>query len=188
MDYRSALIESACSLFAQRGYDGVGVQELVDSVGVTKPTLYHYFGSKHGILEALLSTYLKPFGVKLSEKSIYQNDIVKSLEDIARYYFEFVRSEPGFFRFWMTIRLAPPQSIPFQSLLSYSQTQQALISNLFANAAKQHGNLRGKSEMLAVSFISLLQIYATDALQGNQLLDEKTVYQIVHQFMYGIFA
>ncbi len=188
MDYRNELIRSACRLFSQRGYDVVGVQELVDSVGVTKPTLYHYFGSKHGVLEALLLTYLKPFETKLVEKCIYNNDIVKSLEDISRHFFEFAQIEPGFFRFWMSIRLSPPQSIPYQSLRPYAQAQHHIISNLFAIAARQHGNLKGKNDMLAVSFIGLLLIYATDAIQGDRLLEENTVYQIVHQFMYGIFS
>ena len=188
MDYRNELIRSACRLFSERGYDGVGVQELVDSVGVTKPTLYHYFGSKHGVLEAMLLTYLKPFETKLVEKCIYHNDIVKSLEDISRQFFEFAQVEPGFFRFWMTIRLSPPQSIPYQSLRPYAQAQHQIISNFFAIAAKQHGNLKDKNEMLAVSFIGLLLIYATDDLHSNRLLAGDTVYQIVHQFMYGIFS
>ena len=100
----------------------------------------------------------------------------------------FARIEPGFFRFWMTIRIitTPKHSFSIPSPICASTTP--LISNLFANAAKQHGNLSGKNDMLAVSFIGLLLIYATDALQGNRLLDEKTVYQIVHQFMYGIFS
>ena len=29
-----------------KGYDAVGVQEIVDTAGITKPTLYYYFGSK----------------------------------------------------------------------------------------------------------------------------------------------
>ncbi len=54
MDNRSTLLKCALDLFAARGYDGVGVQEIVEAAGVTKPTLYHYFGSKQGLLQALL--------------------------------------------------------------------------------------------------------------------------------------
>ena len=39
-DYRTELIDQALTLFAGRGYDAVSVQEIVDGVGVTKPTLY----------------------------------------------------------------------------------------------------------------------------------------------------
>ena len=133
-------------------------------------------------------TYLKPFETKLVEKCIYNNDIVKSLEEISKHYFEFAKIEPGFFRFWMTIRLSPPQSIPYQSLRPYAQAQHHIVSNFFAIAAKQHGNLKEKNDMLAISFIGLLFIYATDALQNNQIVEGNIVYQIVHQFMYGIFS
>ena len=53
MDNREAILSEALHLFYVRGYDAVGVQEIVDAAGVTKPTLYYYFGSKKGLLETL---------------------------------------------------------------------------------------------------------------------------------------
>ena len=53
MDNREAILSEALHLFYVRGYDAVGVQEIVDAAGVTKPTLYYYFGSKKGLLESL---------------------------------------------------------------------------------------------------------------------------------------
>ena len=32
--------------FYMKGYDAVGVQEIVDTAGITKPTLYYYFEVK----------------------------------------------------------------------------------------------------------------------------------------------
>ena len=52
----SVLIERALELFAARGYDAVGVQEIVEAAGMTKPTLYHWFGSKQGLLRAALAS------------------------------------------------------------------------------------------------------------------------------------
>jgi AcrR family transcriptional regulator len=42
-------------LFPERGYDGVGIQEIVDKSGITKLILHRYFGSKFGSLKILLS-------------------------------------------------------------------------------------------------------------------------------------
>jgi AcrR family transcriptional regulator len=50
---RTRLLKSALRLFSKRGYDAVGVQEIVVSAKVTKPALYHYFGSKRGVIESL---------------------------------------------------------------------------------------------------------------------------------------
>lgn len=56
MDNRERILETALELFYSRGYDAVGVQEIAEKSGVTKPTLYYYFKSKYGLLEQLLET------------------------------------------------------------------------------------------------------------------------------------
>ena len=58
MDNKERIMESAKDLFYARGYDAVGVQEIADGAGITKPTLYYYFGSKLGLLKALLENGL----------------------------------------------------------------------------------------------------------------------------------
>lgn len=47
---RRRILDVALDLFAQKGYDGTGVQEIVTKAGVTKGALYHYFTSKDEIL------------------------------------------------------------------------------------------------------------------------------------------
>jgi AcrR family transcriptional regulator len=50
---RGALISVARRLFAERGYDGVGTEEIVRAAGVTRGALYHHFGGKAALLEAV---------------------------------------------------------------------------------------------------------------------------------------
>ena len=71
MDNREILLETALSLFYEKGYDAVGVQEIVDQAGVTKPTLYYYFGSKRGLLEALLNRDFESMEKNLKEAAIH---------------------------------------------------------------------------------------------------------------------
>ena len=54
MDNRQLIMEKALELFCARGYDAVGVQEIAEQSGITKPTLYYYFGSKQGLMETIL--------------------------------------------------------------------------------------------------------------------------------------
>ena len=49
----SALVGAARRLFAERGYAGVGTEEIVRAAGVTRGALYHHFAGKRELLEAV---------------------------------------------------------------------------------------------------------------------------------------
>lgn len=50
---REALVGAARRLFTERGYDNVGTEEIVRAAGVTRGALYHQFGDKASLLEAV---------------------------------------------------------------------------------------------------------------------------------------
>jgi len=50
---RGALMAAARRLFAERGYDAVGTEEIVRAAGLTRGALYHHFGSKAELLGAV---------------------------------------------------------------------------------------------------------------------------------------
>ncbi|TQS31135.1 TetR/AcrR family transcriptional regulator [Microbispora sp. KK1-11] len=51
---RAAILEAATAVLYERGLDGVGVAELCALIGVSKETLYRHFGTKDGLVEAML--------------------------------------------------------------------------------------------------------------------------------------
>ncbi|RAX46826.1 TetR family transcriptional regulator [Arthrobacter sp. AQ5-06] len=51
---RATIIADASHLFAERGYYATSLREIAESVGISKSTLLHHFGSKEDLLTAVL--------------------------------------------------------------------------------------------------------------------------------------
>jgi AcrR family transcriptional regulator len=51
---RERLLQAAITLFERKGYAATSIRELVERAGVTKPVLYYHFGSKEGLLAAVI--------------------------------------------------------------------------------------------------------------------------------------
>ncbi|CEA07623.1 HTH-type transcriptional repressor KstR2 [Arthrobacter saudimassiliensis] len=51
---RTAVLAAAAALFAERGYNGVSIEELGAAAGVSGPAVYRHFPSKSAVLSALL--------------------------------------------------------------------------------------------------------------------------------------
>src|SRR2546421_12580107 len=52
---RQRLLDTAATLFYERGIPNVGINELVDQAGVARMTLYHHFASKDELVTATLA-------------------------------------------------------------------------------------------------------------------------------------
>ena len=83
MDNKERIMECALDLFYAKGYDAVGVQEIAETAGITKPTLYYYFGSKYGLLKTLLDTKFTQLIAEMKNAARYDGDVPKTLYRMA---------------------------------------------------------------------------------------------------------
>ncbi len=54
-DTRRALLDAAAEVIALRGVEAASTREIYLRAGVKAPTLYHHFGDKHGLLDAVVT-------------------------------------------------------------------------------------------------------------------------------------
>jgi AcrR family transcriptional regulator len=51
---REHILSSAAQLFMERGFSNVSIRDICDRCDVTPPTIYHYFGSKDRLFQAVI--------------------------------------------------------------------------------------------------------------------------------------
>lgn len=185
MDNRTRILDCARQLFSARGYDAVGIQEIVDTAGVTKPTLYHYFASKHGLLESLLETDFAGFADRLREAAASPGNLPQALEKVIRVYFENARQHPQFYRMRLSMYFAPPDSEPNLAVIGYMMEQFEIIETLFAQALSHMHNRR---QSYAATFIGTIDTYIGLFLNRQIELTDALAHQAAHQFMHGIYS
>lgn len=187
-DKRTELLNCALRLFVAYGYDATGVQQIVEGAGVTKPTLYHYFGSKVGLLETLLAERLGHFHDALQQAAHYEHDLPRTLTELTRATFSFARSSPDVYRLHLSLWFAPTQSDSYKTALPFHERQFAIIEKMFRLAARDHTSMKGRHQTYAATFLGMLNNYVALALNHYTALNETLVRQSVHQFMHGIYS
>jgi AcrR family transcriptional regulator len=76
---REALIAAARPLFAERGYAGVGAEEIVGAAGLTRGALYHHFGGKRGLFEVVYRRLERELTEKIAEAALSGPDPIEAL-------------------------------------------------------------------------------------------------------------
>lgn len=64
---KRSIILAAATLFANKGYAGTSVREIVEAAGITKPTLYYYFKNKEDLYIKLMDESMETFAQLLQQ-------------------------------------------------------------------------------------------------------------------------
>ncbi|MBC7475693.1 MAG: TetR/AcrR family transcriptional regulator [Candidatus Sericytochromatia bacterium] len=188
MDNRSKILLCALELFSDKGYDAVGIQEIVDKSEISKPTMYHYFGNKQGLLDALLKEYFDRLFCKLKDVIVYQGDLPLTLYRIVMTYFNFSKENPQFYRMQLSMIYSPKKSLIAESVTTMNTYQYKIIEDLFISASQDHGNMKGRHCIYASTFLGMINTYIGLFLDDSLELNEECIYKAVHQFMHGIYS
>jgi len=184
-------------LFSEKGYEGVSVNELVEAAGITKPTLYYYFGSKEGLFNAVCEANYQLLNAVVAENAVYHpkphsyhEDIFQTLTNVAAGYFSFAAENEAFYRLTMANMSMPRSSAVFEVVRKHHFEQYEIIGGMFRKMAKSHGNLRGKEKRLSWSLIGAINAWISLVFSGvyKEDFSDTAVKEFVSQFMHGIYV
>lgn len=78
-DVRELLLDAAAAVFAERGYDGTRIQEVVRRAGLTTGAVYGRFGSKDDLLREAVITHATPHAGRLPDGARRVADLIERL-------------------------------------------------------------------------------------------------------------
>ena len=90
-DRSRQLLEVAEAVFAERGIAAASMEEIADRAGVTKPILYDHFGSKDGLLAAVIDRAGAELGTAVEGAVSGAQDADEALAKGLRAYFTFMQ-------------------------------------------------------------------------------------------------
>lgn len=193
MDNREKILTCALELFYEKGYDAVGIQEICQRAGITKPTLYHYFGSKYGLLEVLLEREFSGFLSRLSEDACVSRGIEEALTAFAGTVIDFANENHEAYMLLMAFLYSARENEAYQAVQPYISKLYYLTVQLFEQASGQLGNMNGRQKQFATGFLGLINHYILFLSYQDQNGDvakvsEEQKRSLVHQFMCGIWT
>jgi AcrR family transcriptional regulator len=157
-EVRSAdrILNKALELFSTKGYDATSVREICEAADITKPTLYHFYGSKEGVYRALVEGALEGFRERLVGLVHSPGTPVQRLESVARGYFEIAREHRVFMRFLFGLIHNPPSSAPRTDFPSYSEGVVSLISRVVEEGVADRTFAPGPTPIRMLVFMGAL--------------------------------
>jgi TetR/AcrR family transcriptional regulator len=186
---KKIIADTALSLFAEKGFESVGVNEIAAKAALAKPSLYHHFGSKIGLLCEIFTEHGAALLEITRQKAAYQRDLVMNLRNLFGGTLDFALSDGDFFRLMLRFFASRPQAPGYAE--AAAPLRNVLIAEyraLFTAAACDHGNMRGREVLYAETFWALIASCAALELNGIFHFDEAARFRTVHQYMHGIFS
>ena len=165
---RERLLETATELFAEKGYAGTYVREIVEKAGVSKPVLYYYFKSKEGLFYAILEWAADVQQQILNEIFTASGTVLDRFIYLYRRIYEGVQEYHSLYKMIHSLLYGPPQGAPEYDFPSYQRHMFDAVKRIYSEGLSS-GELRQVDEdEVAFLVLSLIDF----SLNMNTVLPE----------------
>ena len=189
---RQHVLQAALKKFADCGYEGTSVQEIVEAAKVTKPTLYYYFDNKVELYQALVD-YAHDERFRLMQAAAAEGGrtLADKLVEILTALFEFLQNNRELMRIAFATAFAAPGELPAEVRYVDKCARNFELIHDLIKRGQAAGELDGRfdSKELAFGIYGQLNIYLmAHLLMPDCKLNRQTAERIVELFLAGAGA
>lgn len=187
-DTRQQILSAALKHFAEQGYAGTSVQEIVDTARVTKPTLYYHFKNKAGLYGALIGWAFEERYRLMQEAVARGGTLAEQLVRICAVSFEFLVKNRELMRLAFATAFAGRGEVPAEAqCFKRGKHSFDFVHDLMKQAVAR-GDLRSDFDPteLAMGFVGIMNFHVMVFLIGAEItLNRRTAQRLVELFLRG---
>jgi len=150
---RERLLETATELFAEKGYAGASVREIVEKAGVSKPVLYYYFKSKEGLFYAILEWAVDVQQNILNEIFEAKGTVLERFIFLYRRVHEGIQQYKSLYIMIHGLIYGPPEGVPEYDFASFQRNMLDAVKRIYTEGLPS-GEIR-KADAEEVAFLVL---------------------------------
>ncbi|NLD80897.1 MAG: TetR/AcrR family transcriptional regulator [Smithella sp.] len=184
---RQQILDVALKLFAHKGYAAATVREIVDTVGITAPSLYYYFGNKEGLYMELMQTHCARIDQALESHMHTSSSARERLKDLVDKIFLHVANDRDFFRLMFTVYYGPSQGAPYCDFLSYHAKFHAAIKKIIEEGIASGEFQPGNSGYMTWVIRGVVQLAMEEQIKGDRKIIERQTLQRVLDLILDLF-
>ena len=180
------LMDSALSLFAEKGFESTSVREIIERAGVTRPVLYYYFASKEGLFSRLIKSRIQNSAQQIDTICSEVEGCAARLRAIARHAFEQAETEPAVVRLTLQLFFSPPGQGPDIDKKGLWQDRFDRIENVIREGMDNGDLKQGDSREVAMAFCAMLDMQVLSRWgSGQETLTPEFADRLVNLFLEG---
>jgi len=132
---REQLLDIGRRVFAERGLDGVSIEEIAAQAGVSKPVVYEHFGGKEGLYAVVVDREVERF-LRMATDVLQGEDTIDKFEVAAVTLLKYIEDNSDGFRILVRDSPLASGSGTFGSLISDIASQ---VEYILADVLKARG-------------------------------------------------
>ena len=133
---KQKILTEAEKLFAVKGFEGTGIEEIAQNVGIRKSVIYYHFKNKEQILQTMLDGFVaRGVAFKKSFFERYAGNFMEQLDVIMEEMIEFMEENRRIVTILLMESIKNPQQVPLLELWNF---QSPAAQEVVASAEAHH--------------------------------------------------
>ena len=188
MDTKTQIICAASKMFAQQGFDGTSIRDIVKEAGVSKPVLYYYFKNKEDLYISIIHEAYEFMFKTIREIIESGSDFMDRLRLLTHFYLEGTTQFEDIVRLIYSAAFGASRNHPKVDILQLELTHTRLLEVFFAEGMNA-GLIRSLPlEHVVLQYTGLISNYISFFLLSGDPLPEQTEEMIITLLIDGIGA